>query len=209
MKATVLIISSIMSIFVLTGCVKEPLDNLSQDEARIYITNRSDSANFSSYSTFSVVDSVAIIRNNQLLRKSLTDLDVAYINAVKQQMQARGYTLVSHSAHPDLGINISRVYNTYTGVFSYNDYWGYYGGFWDPWYWGYPGYGYFFPPLYGVYQITDGAVTIDMIDLKNTKAKELKVIWNGLIRGSGTFYTDKAAVSVEALFAQSTYIKAN
>ncbi|MFT3825247.1 MAG: DUF4136 domain-containing protein [Chitinophagaceae bacterium] len=208
MKATVITISCIMSLFMYSSCTKEPLNNLTDDEARIYITNHNDSVSFNSYTTFSVADSVAIISNNQLVKKSVTALDTAYINAVKAQMLARGYTEVARDGHPDLGISISQVYNTYTGVFNYYDYWGYYSGYWDPYYWGYPGYGYYFPS-YGVYQITDGAVSIDMIDLKNTAGKELKAVWNGLVRGAGTFNTSKAAGSVQALFAQSTYLTKN
>lgn len=209
MKATVLtIISSVMIIMMYSSCTKEPLNNLTSDEARIYITNRNDSVSFNAYNTFSVSDSVAVISNNQLVKKALTDVDTAYINAVKAQMQARGYTLVAHDGHPDLGINVSRIYNTYTGIVSYNDYWGYYGGYWDPYYWGYPGYGYYFPS-YGVYQITDGAVSIDMLDLKNTTGKALKGIWTGLVRGAGTFNSANAASSVQALFTQSTYLQKN
>src|SRR5690349_18553239 len=109
------------SMLVLAGCTKDPLDQLNEEESRIYITNRDDSANFSSYTTFSVADSVAVISNGKLEKKSLTDVDKGFINAVKVQLQAKGYTMVSKDAKPDLGINISRIYNTYTGVVSYPD----------------------------------------------------------------------------------------
>ncbi len=79
---------------------------------------------FSSYTAFSVADSVGVIDNSKLAEKSFTDVDAAFIAAVKAQLQAKGYTLVAKDADPDLGININRIYNAYSGIVSYPDYWG-------------------------------------------------------------------------------------
>lgn len=208
MKNIILTISAAAAVLVWTGCTKEPLNNMSEDESRIYITNRDSTANFSSYTTFSVADSVAVISNNKLEGKSINSVDAAFIEAVKQQLQQRGYTLVAKDANPDLGINISRIYNTYTGIVSYPDYWGGYGGYWDPYYWGYPGYGYYWPGFYGVYQIEEGALTVDALDLKNVGSdKKIKGIWNGLIRGSGIFRPGNGDSQIKALFDQSAYFK--
>ena len=103
--------------------------------------------------------------------KNLQPVDQAYINAVKKYMQANGYTLVSKNANPDLGINVNRIYNTATGYYDYNDYWDYYGGYWDPYYWGYGGYDYYVPYSFGIYQVTEGAVSVDMLDLKNAECQ--------------------------------------
>lgn len=194
------------SMLVLAGCTKDPLDNMTEEESRIYITNHDSTADFSSYATFSVSDSVAVINNNKLDEKSLTEVDAGFISAVKAQMTARGYTLVNKDQHPDLGINISRVYNTYTGIVSYPDYWLGYPGMWDPWYWGYPGYGYWWPGSYGVYSIKQGALSIDALDLKNApKESKIKGVWNGLIRGSGIFRPGNADSQIKALYDQSPY----
>jgi len=194
----------------LNSCRKDPLKNLSGSDALLYVTNHSDSANFSSYHTFSIADSVAVINNDRYQGKTVGDADIAYVNAVKAQLLARGYTQVGNEQTPDLGITVSRVYNTSTGVFDYG-YWDpYYGGYWDPYYWGYGGYGYYFPSYYGVYSITEGAISIDAFDLKNAnESKKINNIWNGLVRGSGVFNASNAAPAVEALFNQSTYFKAN
>jgi hypothetical protein len=201
---------STLSIAVLAGsCSKEPLNNLTQEESRIYITNHNDSVNFQSFKTFSIADSVAVIENGRLVEKATTNVDAAFIAAVKQQMQQRGFTLVNRTQSPDLGINVNRVYTTSTGIFSYNDYWGGYGGYWDPYYWGYPGYGYYVPS-YGVYQSTEGALSIDIIDLKDAATnQQLKGIWSGLIRGSGIFNANTAGSQVKALFDQSAYLQSN
>jgi len=205
----ILTISALAIVVLAASCSKEPLNNLTQEESRIYITNHNDSVNFQSFKTFSIADSVAVIENGRLVEKATTNVDVAFIAAVKLEMQQKGYTLVNRSQSPDLGINVNRVYTTSTGIFSYNDYWGGYGGYWDPYYWGYGGYGYYVPS-YGIYESTEGALSIDIINLKDAEAnKQLKGIWSGLIRGSGIFNANTAASQVKALFDQSAYLHTN
>jgi hypothetical protein len=199
-------------ILAMSGCKKDPIKNLEGDEGQIYITKHSDSVNFGSFHTFSIADSVAVISNNQLQGKLRSDVDAAYINSVKDQLVQRGYTLVAKNQNPDLGITISRIYNTSTGVFDYGSYWDpYYGSYWDPYYWGYGGYGYYFPSYYfGTYSITEGALSIDIFNLKDAKeTNRIGNIWNGLIRGSGVFGTSTATKGVKALFDQSPYFKAS
>lgn len=193
----------------ISSCKKDPLKNLSDDESRIYVTNYDTTASFASYQTFSIADSVDVIQDNQLVGRELGGFDSTVISSVAQSMQQRGYTLVSKESSPNLAINVSRVYSTSTGVFSYPDYWDYYGSYWDPYYWGYPGYGYYSPYAVGVYTIQTGALEIDLLDLKNaaTHNNKLTVIWTGLARGEQVFKTANAAAEVDSLFAQSPYLK--
>ena len=212
MKKIVIPVLLATGILAMASCRKDPVKNLSGDEGLIYITKHSDSVSFNSFHTFSIADSVAVISNNRLQGKVLTDVDTAYINAVKAQLIQRGYTLVAKDQNPDLGITISRIYNTSTGVFDYGSYWDpYYGSYWDPYYWGYGGYGYYFPSYYfGTYSITEGALSIDIFNLRDAKqTNKISGIWNGLIRGSGTFSVSAANTGVKALFDQSTYFKAS
>jgi hypothetical protein len=123
-------------------------------------------------------------------------------------MQAKGYTLVAKNAAPDLGINVSRIYNTSTGIISYNNYYNSYGGYYDPYDWGYGGYGYSSPYSYATYSIREGALSIDLLDLKGAAtANRINVVWTGLIRGSGIFNSNTAASQVGVLFTQSPYLK--
>jgi len=191
------------------GCTKEPMNNLNPDETRIYVTNSDSTVNFGAYKTYSISDSVVVL-NNGTSYKDLTTVDQAYIDAVNKYMQQRGYQLVNKNSNPDLGINVNRIYNTATGYFGYSDYWDYYGGYWDPYYWGYGGYDYYVPSSYGIYQITEGAVSIDMLDLKDAGSKDkIDIIWNGLVRGEGIFDSSTADASVKALFDQSTNLQSN
>lgn len=201
---------ALLTMMIVGGCRKDPLKNLTNDESRIYISNYDTTANFAGYTTFSIVDSVDVIQDNQLYGRERAAFDSTVIAAVSQNMQQRGYQLVSRETAPDLTINVSRVYNTTTGVFSYGDYWDYYGGYYDPFYWGYGGYGYY-PPYYsvGVYSIQSGGLEIDLLDLKNAtnNGNKIKPIWTGLARGEDVFRTANAAAEVKALFDQSAYLK--
>jgi hypothetical protein len=192
----------------LLACRKNVIDNLDADETPLYITKQEPSVDFSSYSTYSLADSVAVIQNDQLVERVRTDYDAAFIDAIAAQMQSRGFTRVSHSDSPDLGITISRIYNDYTGIIDYSYYWDYYDGYWGPDYWGYPGYDYYFPPVYGTYTVTDGGVALDMIDLKNAAVNnQLRQVWSGLVRGSGTFDKRRVSNHAQALFDQSPYLE--
>ena len=208
MKKVFLTLTGLASLSVIfVGCSKQPLDNISAEESRIYITDHDSTVNFTNYKTYSISDSVAMINNNKSAQQ-LNDVDSAYILAVKKYMQQAGYQLVTKKQNPDLGVNVNHIISTATGVISYGDYWNDYGGYWDPYYWGYPGYGYYVPYAYSTYQIREGAVSIDLLDLKNASAdKKINVIWTGLIRGSGIFNASLADTQVKALFDQSPYLK--
>lgn len=126
-------------------------------------------------------------------------------------MNARGYQPVNNNAHPDLGMNISKVYNNQTGVISYPSYWGYYNHYWDPYYWGYGGYDYYFPYVsYAVYQIREGALSVEMVNLKDAGSnKKIDGVWSGLIRGEAIFDATTAGAQIKTLFDQSPYISTN
>ena len=196
-----------IALLALSSCTKDVERNLDAGEKPLYITKPGDATDFSTYATFSLADSVAVISNNQLVERAREDYDIALIDAIAAQMQSRGFTRVAHGASPDLGISVSRIYNDYSGIIDYSDYWGGYSGYWDPYYWGYPGYDYYFPPVYGTYTVTEGGLAIDMFDLKNAAgSNQLRQVWSGLVRGTGTFSTARAAEHAEALFQQSPYI---
>ena len=191
-----------------TGCTKEPLDNRTEEESRIYITNFDSTANFSAMRTFSISDSVTVVNNGQATRE-FSAVDQAFINATVNQLKAAGYTQVSKQSNPDIGVNITRIYNTSTGVIVYDNYYGGYGGYYDPYYWGYGGYDYYMPYGYATYTIREGALSIDLLDLKDASTtNNIKIVWTGLIRGSGIFSGD-ANAQVSALFQQSPYLGTN
>ena len=192
------------------GCRKEPVNNLTTEESRIYLTNHDSTVSFSTYETFSIADSVAVIDGNHVSGQFNTT-DQAFVAGLRSKMQQLGYTEVTKAEHPDLGISVSRIINTSTGIINYNDYWNDYGSYYDPFYWGYGGYGYGSPGWgFATYQVKEGLLSIDMVDLKNAGTNnQIKVVWNGMIRGSGIFDATTAASQVNALFDQSPYLSKN
>jgi Domain of unknown function (DUF4136) len=199
---------AIAGMAIMSSCTKDPVDNLTQEESRIYITNKSESADFGSYKTFSISDSVYVIDNNNLVAREASNWDQRAINAVKNAMAQRGYVLVSPGQSPDLGINVSRIYSTTTSVVDFSDYYGGYGGYYDPYYWGYGGYGYYFPPVYGLVENTEAAMSIDILDLENAHANNaINGIWSGMIRGSGIFNSSTIDSQIQLLFDQSEYLQ--
>lgn len=194
-----------------SSCTKDPLDNLTAEESRIYITNRDSTVNFTSYKTYSIVDSVSVIDNNRFTGKQTTAWELAAIAAIKAAMNSRGFVQVDKSQSPNLGVNISKIYNTTTNLVDLSGYYGGYGGWYDPYYWGYGGYGYNFPPAYGYYQSTEAMASIDILDLKNASSNNIiRGVWNGLIRGTGIFNSSAAVnTGVQALFDQSPYLRTN
>lgn len=206
-RKNVLWLSILALVTTFTSCSKDPLAHLTDEESKIYITDHDSAANFSSYHTFSVSDSVDVVNNGQSSRE-MSATDQAFVSAVKTEMLGRGYVMVNKNASPDLAINVSRIYNTSTGVISYADYYDAYGGYWDPYSYGYGGYGYYSPYSYATYSIREGAISIDMLDLKNAAAQNrITIIWTGLIRGSNIFNSGTAPQQVNTLFNQSPYLK--
>lgn len=187
------------------GCTKDPIDNLTNEESRIYITNKDAAINFATFANFNIADSVTVIDGNQV-GVQLNNTDQAFISAFSTEMKNRGFAEVPKTGQPELGVRISRIIRTSTGVVTFNDF---YGGWNDPFYWGFPGYGWGIPTWgYATYQVQEGMLSIDMVDLKNAAANnQLKVVWNGLIRGSGIFNANTAASQVAALFNQSPYLR--
>lgn len=208
MKSALAVFSAVVAIAAM-GCQKEPLNNLTPEESRIYITNHDSSVVFSSYKTYTLADSVAVIDNGQVTKEK-TATDLAYVEAVDKYMEQRGYTKVAKDQSPDLALTVNRIYQTTTGAVSYGDYYDYYGGYWDPYYWGYGGYDYYVPYGYSIYQITEGAISVDMLDLKDASgSNKISLVWNGLIRGEGIFNASNADAQVKALFDQSAYLQTN
>ncbi len=208
MKTRLLILIGVLAISIsYISCTKDPIKNLNNEESRIYITDHDSSANFSNYNTYSIPDSVAVIENGNS-RRELNAVDQSYIDAVKKYMSQAGYTLVSKKENPDLGVDVNHIINTSTGVITYGDYWYNYSDYWNPYYWGYPDFGYYIPYAYSIYQVKEGALSIDILDLKNaTENNNINVIWTGLIRGSGILDSAVADSQVKALFDQSSYLK--
>src|SRR4249919_2523721 len=100
MKRAIAVLATAVAV-VAVSCQKESLNNLTPEESRIYVTNHDSSVNFSTYRTYNLTDSVAVIDNGHVT-KEITSTDQSYIDAVDKYMQQRGFTKVAKDQSPDL-----------------------------------------------------------------------------------------------------------
>jgi hypothetical protein len=173
-------------------------------------TSKDLEADFSNYKTYYISDTISLRTTNPNDSLWFDNDAKQLINAVKENMSARGYTFVNRFASPELGLALTAVKDLNVGVvypgWWYGGYWGYWGGC----YWGYCGY----PPYYGygaVYTIPTGTIVLDMIDVKNAKSTgKLKVIWGSVMSGGLGYTSNDLQLGVEAInqsFEQSSYIQ--
>lgn len=195
-----LLFLSILLIF--NECRKAPdFSELSSDF--VVSTSQDKNANFSSYSTFFISDTVVGIgtADTFLVDASAQQL----VQTVKDNLTSRGYTFAPRSGNPDLGITLSVVKDINVIV-------DYYPGWWDGWWnWWYPYYPYYYPWT-TVYAYTTGTVIVNMYDLKNASDKgQYTGIWN--ITGLGAVGNDlntNLDLGIKAIndgFDQSPYVQ--
>ena len=127
------------------------------------------SADFSQYSTFNFFEDAGPENTNY--QSFFSKYMVA---AITREMELRGYTL---SDDPDLLVNFNAILREKTDVRttpapSYGGYYGYRGGFYDPW----MGYGY--AQETHVSQYTEGTFNIDLVD-----ARKKKLVWEAVGTG--------------------------
>lgn len=204
MKKSILLFSLF---FLLTHCRKTPdFEKLSTEF--IVSTSLDKTADFGSYKTFYISDTVAYVGGEKdgsvLVGQSARDM----VKVVKDNLTARGYTFVSRSSMPDLGLTLSAVKDINVVVDYYPGWWD---GYWPTCYWYYWCYGYYYPWT-TVYSYTTGTVILNMYDLKNAAGKEqITGIWNTTALGAlGSSNQTNVTLAIDALnqgFEQSPYIQ--
>ncbi|CAL1518677.1 DUF4136 domain-containing protein [Chitinophaga sp. MM2321] len=193
----------------LTGCRKEP--DLSELSVNFVVqTDRDPNAQFNTYKTFYISDTIAYLSSNKNDTILVDDNAKKLVSTIRENLEARGYIFVPRNARPDLGINTTAVKDITVGVV-YPGYWWGYPGYWDPWDWGwyYP----YYYPWATTYAITTGSVIVEMIDVKNAVVNQkLNVIWtvnlNGALGSAASTNLQLATDGINQAFVQSSYIKA-
>lgn len=160
------------------SCRKDPLSNLGSAESRVYITHFDSSVNFTTFSTFSVSDSAALVLNGRYAGMVRDSADSLFIVDFKQEMVARGYTLVDTSQSPNLEVDITHISNSFPGYYE----------------------SYLVPASGVAYDMFDVKDSADNGGVS-------KDIWSALIQGQQVFDPANVGAEVDTLFAQSTYLK--
>jgi len=200
---------SLFFVVILFSCRKYP-DTGKLSTNFVVQTSQEPGVNFGSYKTYYISDTIAAITadpNDSLW----TDNDAKQlVEAVKTNMNARGYTFVANS-HPDLGLGLTVIKDLNVGVIYPGWWWGYWGGC----YWGYCGYPPYYPWYGGgmVYTVPTGTLTLDMIDLKNaSQSEKLSVPWGSVMSGGLGNTANDIQLGINAIdqaFIQSPYLQAN
>ncbi len=191
-----------------TACKKlPPTENLSSDF--VVITKYDTSADFSSFKTFSLRDTIAIKTDN--LKDSIWYDNGAksILSNVADHMLAAGYTRVpSGSNNADMIVNVSGIRNVIAFITP---------GYW----WGSPGYpvpcfgngcySYYYPYWYS-YSVKTGTIMVEIADLKNAPTnKKLHIVWSGIgtgaIGNSKSFIVDQCNKTVDQAFDQSPFFR--
>src|SRR5213595_2274579 len=90
-------------VILITSCKKEPnFDQLTTNF--VVITNRDQVAQFESYTTYFVSDTISFVStvadDDSIITGAAAE---TVVNAVKSNIDARGYQYAARTAHPDLG----------------------------------------------------------------------------------------------------------
>jgi hypothetical protein len=192
------------------GCQPEP-DAAKLIDDMVVSTNYDPEADFDGYLTYAIpTDTIGYISNTSndtILVSPKSDFPRHVLTAIRQNLDARGYTRVAREEDPDVGINVLVVndFNVFQEIV-YPGYYGYPGNYY-PGYWGYGSYYYY--PYINTYAYNTGVLIIEMVDLKNrTPDNKVKVVWDAYI---GDLYStiDRLPTSARAIdqaFFQSPYL---
>ena len=198
----------LIAVFAFMSCEKDP-DLSKLDNDYLVFTNYDKKADFKSFATYYLPDSVMVIGDKEKPEYWTGDNAEAIIQAYVTNMNSRGYTRVIDKEDADLGLQVSYVASTY--------YFTYYNNSYNNWWWGYPGYwgnwGSWYYPYPITYSYTTGSLLTDMINLDAPQGEKekLPVIWNsfisGLLTSSNKINMNYTVRGINQAFTQSPYIQ--
>jgi hypothetical protein len=216
LKLSIAFVALVLAVLI-SGCYPDQIQYV--DEYDMAGTMKDPDADFSSYTTFHVLDTVMHITEDGEDDPNLSrNYDEDILQLVRQNMLDLGYTELPNPDslnRPDLEILVQATSSDFYTYFSYwYDYWSWYPG-WDWWYPGYPWYpSYPWYPGGGYYSsYTTGTLIIEMLDTEVDPVQEghPSVVWMGLVNGLLTNNISSAksrlTKQINQLFKQSPYLQ--
>ncbi len=199
----------LLGAMIIASCSKYPTYTVNTPDLDMVWTNYDESADFTQYKTYFLPDTLLIDSSaTEEEKEHFQKYYETVVDQIVENMSERNFVRVDSSANPDMGMGISIVSQT-NYVYSYN-WWYYY-----PPYWGWPGYGYYYPWSTYLGSYEEGALIIDISDLSNINHnnKQINALWAGMIGGvltnnSGLLDT-RLYGYIDQAFEQSPYLYTN
>ena len=196
----------------LTACEKDPdMDNLDSD--LVVYTNYAPDANFGSFDTYYMPDSILEVGGNRATFWKDENSD-KIISEIAAGMESKGYTRTTDKNSASVGVQVSYLSENNQVVVGgggwYPGWWDY--SFWGPW-WG----GWYYP--YSVsysYSYATHSLMIEMVDLTGKSDggnARLPVVWYaeayGYRFGNGRYDMNLILNGIDQAFDQSDYLGKN
>ena len=209
MKKELLVL--LMAPLALASCEKEA-DTDKLDNNFVVYTNYDQSANFSSFNTYYLPDSILIIGDKKEAEYWNDENAQSIISTYATHMASRGYVRTNDKEEADLGLQVSYVKSTYF-VTNYGE---------PQWWWGYPGYwgvpywgdwGEWYYPYAVTYSYSTGSFVTELLNLDAPQGQnaQLPILWSaymsGLLSGTTSVNVSLAIEAVDQAFTQSAYLK--
>ncbi|MDE5610500.1 MAG: DUF4136 domain-containing protein [Odoribacter sp.] len=203
-RLLILLLTGLFAQF-LVSCYPEGADKIQDYD--VAMTNYDKSADFGTFTTFSIADTVVYFSNENGVTLS-HQFDQQIVDLVTANFEKRGYVRVDTTENPSFVVTISAFSNINYAYYVdnwYNNwswYWGWWGGPFNPYYSWYP---------VSVYSYRTGSVAIDMISTAARADGKVNVVWtgiaDGLLQGSSSFILNRLDKQINQCFAQSPYLR--
>lgn len=207
-------------VFALTACYPGGAEYTSDTD--IVITNYNEEYKFNTIQTYYLEDVIYHIEDDTTnIDRSL---DPFIIGELERNFDNLGWERLdstdANGPPPDVSVVVSIIKVTTTNVYYNPWYWGWGGGwYWkstkETNYWGYPGYGWGYPPYYGgtyVSSYTVGTVFWNLFDPDNVDEENETILtdWtaavNGVVGTSTSTTKTRVSDGINQAFSQSPYL---
>lgn len=190
----------------MSSCYPEGADTI--EDYDVAITNYDKGADFSSFSTFAIPDTIVYFANDKNAKLN-HQFDEQIIQVVTDNFIKRGYSKVENPETASFIVTVSAFSNVNYSYYidnwynNWNWYWGWWpGGAFNPYYPWYP---------VSVYAYQSGSVVIDMISTTARSDNKVNVIWSGiadgLLQGTQQSIINRVNTQLNQCFVQSPYLK--
>lgn len=209
MKKFIPLLAAVFAV-VLAACEKDAGTDRLDGDYMVY-TNYDKQADFKSFTTYYLPDSILIIGDKEKAEYWKDENAREILNAYAANLNSRGYVRTTDRARANLGLQVSHIRSTYYFTdYGRPEWWWNYPGYWDAPYWGDWG-GWHYP--YAVsYSYTTGSFITELLNLEAAQGEnqQLPVLWthymSGWQSGSTAVNIARAVQGVNQAFAQSAYL---